>query len=219
MGYEPQTYLRMSKAHTAAAALLLGSLAACTQEPPKHFTGIITNATMHTVTVKTPTADHGFTFSTVDADKSLAHGLLLGAPAVVEYRGELADGTPALRVETDSTYAAAVGRWTMPDPANPERVVGFELLVGGKARPIHSQTLVCTAWELVEGAPGPDPAAGAQHRARPDHRLHADGDDREGQHRRTDAHNRRRRALHQVARLTEKGLGNGRHTKERFPAS
>lgn len=144
----------MSKAHTAAAALLLGSLAACTQEPPKHFTGIITNATMHTVTVKTPTADHGFTFSTVDADKSLAHGLLLGAPAVVEYRGELADGTPALRVETDSTYAAAVGRWTMPDPANPERVVGFELLVGGKARPIHSQTLVCTAWELVEGAPG-----------------------------------------------------------------
>lgn len=154
MGYEPQTYLRMSKAHTAAAALLLGLSAACTDEPPKRFTGIITDATMHTVTVKTPTADHGFTFSTVDADKSLAHGLLLGAPAVVEYRGELADGTPALRVETDSTYAAAVGRWTMPDPANPERVVGFELLVGGKARPIHSQTLVCTAWELVKGAPG-----------------------------------------------------------------
>lgn len=144
----------MSTARTAAAALLLGLSAACTDEPPKRFTGIITGATMHTVTVKTPTADHGFTFSTVDADKSLAHGLLLGAPAVVEYRGELADGTPALRVETDSTYAAAVGRWTMPDPANPERVVGFELLVGGKARPIHSQTLVCTAWELVKGAPG-----------------------------------------------------------------
>lgn len=115
----------MSTARTAAAALLLGLSAACTDEPPKRFTGIITDATMHTVTVKTPTADHGFTFSTVDADKSLAHGLLLGAPAVVEYRSELADGTPALRVETDSTYAAAVGRWTMPDPANPERVVGF----------------------------------------------------------------------------------------------
>ncbi|MFR6415868.1 MAG: hypothetical protein ACLUNS_09265 [Alistipes shahii] len=47
---------------------------------------------MNTVTVQALTADETYTFSTMDADKSEAEGLLLGAPVVVDYTGKLEDG-------------------------------------------------------------------------------------------------------------------------------
>lgn len=145
----------MKRLRTTTAGLLLGICsAACTEPPAQRFTGIITGRTHRTVTVKTPTADHGFAFALANADTTHAYGLPVGAPVVVEYRGELAEETPALRVEADSTYAAAIGRWTAPDPANPERASGFELLAGGKARPIHTQTQELSGWELESTSSG-----------------------------------------------------------------
>ena len=104
----------MKRMKIMVAAIALCGLAACSDNTPKSFTGTITDASMNTVTVEN--AEGTFTFSTMDADKSEANGLLLGAPVVVDYKGKLEDGAAAAKVATDPTYAEAVGKWTMPDP-------------------------------------------------------------------------------------------------------
>ena len=72
--------MKSIKLLTTAAALC--GLAACADNTPKFFEGFIADASMNTVTVKAPTADVTYTFSTTDADKSEANGLLPGAPVV-----------------------------------------------------------------------------------------------------------------------------------------
>lgn len=131
----------------AAVAALCG-LAACADNTPKTFEGFIADASMNTVTVKALTSDETYTFSTMDADKSEAEGLLLGAPVVVDYTGKLEDGAAATKVATDPTYAEAVGRWTMPDPIDPEGAMGVEIEVEGAAQSINMATLVYSSWEL-----------------------------------------------------------------------
>lgn len=131
----------------AAVAALCG-LAACADKTPKTFEGFITDASMNTVTVKALTADETYTFSTMDADKSEAEGLLLGAPVVVDYTGKLEDGAAATKVATDPTYAEAVGRWTMPDPIDPDGVMGIRIMVEGEAQSINMATLRYASWEL-----------------------------------------------------------------------
>lgn len=131
----------------AAVAALCG-LAACADNTPKTFEGFIADASMNTVTVKALTSDETYTFSTMDADKSEAEGLLLGAPVVVDYTGKLEDGAAATKVATDPTYAEAVGRWTMPDPIDPEGVMGVEIQVEGAVQSINMATLVYSSWEL-----------------------------------------------------------------------
>ena len=129
-----------------AAAIALCGMTACGDNTPKTFTGFITDASMNTVTVEN--AEGTFTFSTMDADKSEANGLLLGAPVTVDYTGKLEDGAAATKIATDPTYAEAVGKWTMPDPIASEGVMGVEIMVEGAARSINMATLVYTSWEL-----------------------------------------------------------------------
>ena len=109
-----------------AAAIALCGMTACGDNTPKTFTGFITDASMNTVTVEN--AEGTFTFSTMDADKSEANGLLLGAPVVVDYKGKLEDGAAAAKVATDPTYAEAVGKWTMPDPIAPATRLNWFLI-------------------------------------------------------------------------------------------
>lgn len=123
-------------------------MAACCDNTPKQISGTITEASMNTLTVQTPADGATYNFSTMDADKSEANGLLLGAPVVVDYKGKLGEVTEATKVATDPTYAEAVGRWVMPDPINPEEVMGVELMVEGAARSINMATLRYTGWEL-----------------------------------------------------------------------
>lgn len=129
-------------------------LAACgTKNAPRVATGYIDDATMNTLTITTVGSDpQQIVFSTADADKSEAYGMLIGNLATVDYTldGEQAVAT---RVACDKTYADAVGRWTMPDPLDPEAVMGVELQVGGKAASIAMATLEYTSWEL-EGESG-----------------------------------------------------------------
>lgn len=127
-------------------------LAACGEREPKTFTGFITDATMNTVTVQDQTSESTYTFSTAEADRSEAHGLLMGAPVVVEYKGRLEEGAQALKVATNPTYAEAVGRWMLYDPENPEFSMGIEIRVEGEAASINSATLVYTGWELLDEA-------------------------------------------------------------------
>lgn len=130
------------------ALLAVCGLAACADNAPKTFSGVITDASMNTVTIRALTADDTYTFSTMDADKTDANGLLLGAPITVDYTGKLEEGTAATKVATDPTYAKAVGTWTMPDPINPESVMGVEIMVEGEAKSVNMATLVYASWEL-----------------------------------------------------------------------
>ncbi len=127
-------------------------LAACGERESKTFTGFITDATMNTVTVQDQSSESTYTFSTAEADRSEALGLLVGAPVVVEYKGRLEEGARALKVATNPTYAEAVGRWMLYDPENPEFSMGIEIRVEGEAASINSATLVYTGWELLDEA-------------------------------------------------------------------
>lgn len=136
----------MKRMKIMVAAIALCGLAACSDNTPKSFTGTITDASMNTVTVEN--AEGTFTFSTMNADKSEANGLLPGAPVVVDYTGKLEDGAAATKIATDPTYAEAIGRWTMPDPIDPEGAMGVEIRIEGVAQSINMATLVYTSWEL-----------------------------------------------------------------------
>lgn len=136
----------MKKILFAAAAAAL--LASCCNNAPKHFSGTITEASMNTLTVKAADSDRSASFSTMNADKTEAYGLLLGAPVVVDYTGCLKEGTAATKVATNPTYAEAVGRWTMPDPIAEDRVMGIEIDVEGVAQSIDMATLIYRSWEL-----------------------------------------------------------------------
>ena len=131
----------------AAVAALCG-LAACGDNTPKTFEGGIADASMKFFFFNDMSSYEIYTFSTTDADKSEANGLLLGAPVVVDYTGRLEDGAAATKVATDPTYAEAVGAWTMPDPINPEKEIGIEIHIEGAALSINMATLVYTSWEL-----------------------------------------------------------------------
>lgn len=134
-----------------AAAAMLGATS-CGEEEPETFTGFITDATTNTVTVQDLTAESTYTFSTEEADRSEAYGLLVGAPVVVEYRGKLEDGIEAVKVSTNPTYAEAVGRWMNYDEEHPEWSMGIDIRVEGEAVSINSATLVYTGWELLDEA-------------------------------------------------------------------
>lgn len=134
------------------AALAALGLAACGEREPKTFTGFITDATMNTVTVQDQSSESTYTFSTEEADRSEAHGLLVGAPVVVDYKGRLEEGAEAIKVATNPTYAEAVGRWMLYDPENPEFTMGIDIRVEGEAASINSATLVYTGWELLDEA-------------------------------------------------------------------
>ena len=136
----------MKRMKIMVAAIALCGLAACSDNTPKSFTGTITDASMNTVTVEN--AEGTFTFSTMDADKSEANGLLLGAPVTVNYSGKLEEGAAASKVATDPTYAEAVGNWTMPDPIDPDGVMGVEIRIEGVAQSINMATLRYASWEL-----------------------------------------------------------------------
>ena len=129
-----------------AAAIALCGMTACGDNTPKTFTGFITDASMNTVTVEN--AEGTFTFSTMNADKREANGLLLGAPVTVNYSGKLEEGAAASKVATDPTYAEAVGNWTMPDPIDPDGVMGIRIMVEGEAQSINMATLRYASWEL-----------------------------------------------------------------------
>lgn len=140
----------MKSINILVAAIVTCGMIACCNNSPKQFTGFISDATMNTVTVKALTADSIYTFSTEAADMTEAQGMLLGSPIVVNYTGCLKEvGTPATKVATDPTYAEAVGKWTMPDPINPDSLtMGFELMVEGAAQSINMATLLYQGWEL-----------------------------------------------------------------------
>lgn len=128
------------------------AMTAC-DDTPKQFVGIVDDASMNTLTAVDAVTGDTVTFSTEGADFSESNGLLAGAPVIVDYRGDAADGVRALKVVTDATYINAVGRWIMSDPNDETADMGVEIFTEGRAGSINMATLRYTGWEL-QGEPG-----------------------------------------------------------------
>ncbi|MEG2065202.1 MAG: lipocalin family protein, partial [Alistipes sp.] len=120
----------------------------CCNNEPKQFAGFIEDATMNNVVVKELTGDQTQTFSTATADMTQANGMLLGAPIIVDYKGNLKEVTEATKVSVDATYCNAVGEWTMPDPIDSTKVMGINLMIQGDAASVNMATMVYKSWEL-----------------------------------------------------------------------
>ena len=132
-----------------AAAFAFCMLCSCANQQTKQFTGSIVDASMNNLTVKSTDSAETRTFVTTDADMNQANGLLLGSPVTVDYKTPLGDLTTAVKVVTDSTYAQAVGNWTMPDPIAPDSMrMGVSIMVEGQAASINMATLLYQSWEL-----------------------------------------------------------------------
>lgn len=140
--------IAMKQIKIAVLAVAAIGFAACCDNTPRQMMGFIADASMNTVIVKGLTSDSTYVFSTEQADMADANGLLIGAPVIVDYKGCLEKGTLATKVSTDATYCNAVGKWVMPDPINPESVMGIELMVEGEAQSINMATLRYNNWEL-----------------------------------------------------------------------
>lgn len=73
--------------------------------------------------------------------------LLIGNPTEVIFR-KTKQGNEAIKIVGNSTYANAIGQWTMPDPIAPDKVMGIDIEINGIAHSIRMATLVYKSWEL-----------------------------------------------------------------------
>ena len=138
----------MRSSKTLIAALAFAGLTACADNTPKTFSGFITDASMNTVTVRALTDESTCAFATTAADKSDAMAQL--GPRFPDMHNcyDKSLIAAATKIATDPTYAEAIGRWTMPDPIDPDGVMGIRIMVEGEAQSINMATLVYTSWEL-----------------------------------------------------------------------
>lgn len=138
---------RMKRMLAAAGLLLLTT--ACGSGTTTRLSGTITEVGDHRIVVQPATGEEPRTFTTDHDAADAARALLPGAPVAVEYHGTYRDGIEAARIETDTTYMEAVGRWTVPDPIAPDSMMGFELQSGGEARSLRMATLRYRSWTLT----------------------------------------------------------------------
>ncbi len=138
----------MKKTLFAAALAVVSVLTACKDNTPKQFDGVIVKSSADTVAVKEMTGDQTYVFTLENADTAEANGLLIGNLISVTYVGKISEVTPATKVSTDPTYAKAVGKWIMTDPADSLNIMGVELMTEGKAASINMATLPVESWEL-----------------------------------------------------------------------
>lgn len=149
---------------TLVFAMIMAALgfASCGADAEKSVSGIIIDGTMNTVMLTTEKGDT-LVFSTVDADKTAANGMLIGDSIRVYYKGKLnttqtGDLTPATRVfvtHAERPSDKLIGSWVEPVPGMPGQLQfqGVKMDKGGAASSINMATLKYNAWEMM---PCPD---------------------------------------------------------------
>ena len=142
------TAMKRMKRMLAATGLLLLTTA-CGSGTTTRLSGTIAEVGDRRIVVQPATGEEPRTFTTDLDAADAARALLPGAPVAVEYHGSYCDGIEATRIETDTTYMEAVGRWTVPDPIAPDSVMGIELQCGGEARSLRMATLSYRGWTLT----------------------------------------------------------------------
>lgn len=120
--------------------------AACEQKETS-IKGVVTDASMNTLTVAVASGDT-LTFSTLNAERTAADGVLLGDTATVYYAGRLKQTTSASRIVVTPAQAEPTleGEWTQPVNGMPGKVQGMLLAADGKASSIDMATLLYESW-------------------------------------------------------------------------
>lgn len=139
----------MKKLMVCATLLALGLLA-CKNDVEKSATGVICEASMNTLMIVQADGDT-LMFSTMDADRTQANGLLLGDTATVFYKGK-AEGVitaakvvvkPVCRPDTE-----ILGSWVEPVEGMPGKVQGINIGEGGVASSVNMATLLYETWRV-----------------------------------------------------------------------
>lgn len=115
--------------------------------------GIILDATMNTVMIEANNGDT-LSFSTMDADKSEAHGLLIGDSIKVFYTGKPDGNTSLTATKLIVKHIATLsdkltGKWVAPVEGMPNMVEGMDLKENGIASSVNMATLVYESWQAT----------------------------------------------------------------------
>ena len=128
---------------SASATLML---TACSSQTT--VSGIISDASMNTVTVSTADGET-VTFGTMEADRSQCNGLPLGAPITVTYSGRIEDNfATAVKISTPAEYCLLIGDWILLTESTE---MGISIRVEGEAASINMATLQYEGWSLDNG--------------------------------------------------------------------
>lgn len=128
----------------SASAILM--LTACSSQTT--VSGIISDASMNTVTVSTADGET-VTFGTMEADRSQCNGLPLGAPITVTYSGRIEDNfATAVKISTPAEYCLLIGDWILLTESTE---MGISIRVEGEAASINMATLQYEGWSLDNG--------------------------------------------------------------------
>lgn len=130
-------------------ALLL-SVIACSNGREQSVTGIITEATMNTMMITTAQGN-SLNVSTLDAERIVKDGILLGDTATVYYKEKSKHGvimaTKVVVVPVQDESAAILGTWVEPVPGMEEQMQGVRLETNGMAESVNMATLLYEHWK------------------------------------------------------------------------
>lgn len=146
------------KKHTYLFLIALTAIcfAACNSNKEQSVTGIILDGSMNTLQIRTATGDT-LEFSTMNADRTAANGILIGDTATVSYMNklnpQLTDATKIVVIPAIHTSDLLIGSWVQPIPGMPDQIQGIDIHENGEASSINMATLVFESWSSPESDP------------------------------------------------------------------
>lgn len=128
-------------------ALACAGLTACNSNKEQVATGIICDGSMNTLMIVSTNGDT-LSFSTMDADKTQANGLLIGDTAQVFYTGKtgLLTATKVIVTPAQRGNTEILGEWIQPIESMPGETQGIKIDENGTASSINMATLVYEKW-------------------------------------------------------------------------
>lgn len=126
------------------------SLIACSNGREQSVTGIITEATMNTMMIATAQGD-SLNVSTLDAERVVKDGILLGDTATVYYKEKSKNGvimaTKVVVVPVQDEGMAIWGTWVEPVPGMEKQMQGVRFEANGVASSVNMATLLYEQWK------------------------------------------------------------------------
>lgn len=135
-----------------SAVLFSSFITACHQKTEESATGTILEGTMNTLMIITQNGDT-LSFTTMEADRSGANGMLIGDTATVFYfsapdNQSLLKATKVIVSPAKRGNNPIAGSWTQPVNGSPKSTQGMQLNADGSASSINMATLQYESWTL-----------------------------------------------------------------------
>lgn len=127
-----------------------GIIEACQCNKMQHMKGVITDASMNTLMIVSANGDT-LNVSTLNAERIVQDGILLGDTATVYYKDKPHNGmvqaTKIVVVSGERECKELLGAWVQPVNGMPGQVQGVLLKSGGEAKSVNMETLVYEGWK------------------------------------------------------------------------